>query len=152
MAKYSALLQRTASASASVGTLTAPASSMRRAKIYDFTLGSEAVPADVANLWRLSRCTAPGTNTAVTPSPLDTADAACVTVAGQANSVEPTYTSSGAIVLADTPLNQKATYRWIASPGGELVIPATASNGFGLLTPTAGSSSNMTAFYYFEEQ
>jgi len=152
MAKYAVVLQRTASSSASVGTLTAPASSMRRFKIYEFTLGSEAVPADVANLWRLSRCTAPGTNTAVTPNPLDPADAACVTVAGQINTVEPTYTSSGAVVMADDPLNQKATYRWIAAPGGEIVIPATASNGVGLLTPTAGSSSNMTGFYYFEEQ
>jgi hypothetical protein len=150
MAKYSAKMQRTASSSASVGIVNAPASGMRRAKIYDLVFGSEGTPADVANLWQLQRATAAGTTTAVTPQALDPADAAAVTVAGENATVEPTYTSNA--FLLTVALNQKATFRWIAAPGGELLIPATASNGIGIKTPTAGSSVAISAAVHFEEQ
>lgn len=150
MAKYAASMQRTASASGSVGNLNAPASGMRRAKLYFLEVGSEGAPADVANLWQLQRTTAAGTSTSVTPQPLDSADAAAVTVAGQNHTVEPTYTANA--ILLNVPLNQKATLQWQAAPGGELVIPATASNGIGIRTPTAGSSVAITSQVHFEEQ
>lgn len=150
MANAAVTMQRTASASASVGAVSAPGSSMRRYKLYEFVFGSEGAPADVANLWQIQRTTAAGTSTAVTPQLLDTADAAVVTVAGQNHTIEPTYTAGA--VVADAPLNQKATYRWIAAPGKEIVVPATASNGLGIKTPTAGSAVAITAMVYFEEQ
>jgi hypothetical protein len=150
MGKYAAKGQRTASANTTVMGLNAPGSGMRRAKIYDLILGSEGAPADVANLWELNRFTAAGTSTAFTPLPLDPADAAAATVAGENHSAEPTYTA--AAKLLEVALNQKATFRWVAIPGGELVIPATASNGIGIRTPTAGSSVAITAEAHFEEQ
>src|SRR5690348_2288983 len=119
MAKYSADFQRTASTSASLGSLTSDATRARRAKIYDVILGSEATPADAALLFTFRRCTAAGTNTSVTPQPLDPADFATEFDAGENHSAEPTYTA-GAILL-NIPLNQRATFRWVAAPGGELV-------------------------------
>lgn len=142
-------LQRTASASASVGHLSCPGASMRRIRLYEFVFGSEGTPADVANLWQWQRTTAIGTSTGVTPQLLDPADAALITVAGQNHTVEPTYTANA--IMHSAALNQKATYRWIAAPECEIIVPATANNGLGLKTPTAGSSVGITATAYFQE-
>jgi hypothetical protein len=150
MAKFGVRLQRTASATLAVGSLTAAAANMRRAKIYDFILGSEATPADNAFLWSIQRCTTAGTaGTNPTPLALDPGDSLASTiVAGQAHSVTPT----GSTELMAVALNQRATFRWVAAPGGELMIPATASNGIKWETPTAGGLVAVTASVMFEEQ
>jgi hypothetical protein len=150
MAKYSAQFNRAASAAAAVGTITADATTPRRQKIYDILVGSEAAPADFAFLWTLDRCTTAGTSTAVTPTKLDPADAAALADAGENHTAEPTFTA-GEVALS-IPLNQRATIRWVASPGGELIIPAVASNGIGIRTPTAGAAAAITASVHFEEQ
>lgn len=149
MGKYAVDMQRTASASASVGTLTCPGSGMRRIKVFFVNIGSEGSPADVANLWQFQRVTAAGTSMAVTPASLDTADAASTSVCGEAHTVEPTYTAN--TVLLNLALNQKATLQFQPNPGSELVIPATASNGIGVRTPTAGSSVAVTCQIHYEE-
>jgi len=149
MAKYSARLQRTASTTLAVGSLTAAASSPRRCKIYELIVGSEATPADNAFLWELQRCTTAGTATAFTPVALDPADPAATTVAGVNHTVAPTATA--AALLLSAAVNQRVTMRWVAIPGGELVLPATASNGAVLLTPTS-SAVAVTATVHFEEQ
>ncbi len=149
MAKFGVSMQRTASTTLAVGSLTAAAASMRRAKIYDFILGSEATPADNAFLWSVQRCTSAGTATAANMNPLDTGDSLATTiVGGQNHTVDPT----GALVVWAIALNQRATFRWVAAPGGELVIPATASNGFKWETPTAGGLVSVTVSANFEEQ
>jgi hypothetical protein len=148
VAAYSVELRRTASTTASVGTITADATRPRRNKLYSLLVGSEATPADNAFLWRLRRVTAAGTSTAVTPQPLDPADAATETDAGENHSVEPTYTSNSELLVI--PLNQKATFRWF-DPQRPFTAPATASNGFGLDTPTATAVA-VAAMAHFEEQ
>lgn len=149
MAGYAVELNRTASTTASLGSITADATRPRRGKVYDILFGSEATPADNAFRYILQRCTAAGTSTGVTPQPLDPADAATETDAGENHTIEPTYTAN-AILLA-VGLNQRATFRWVASPGGELVYPATASNGLGVQTPTS-SAVTITATIHFQEQ
>jgi hypothetical protein len=149
MSSFAVELRRTASTTASVGSITADATRPRRGKLHDLVVGSEATPADNAFLWRVRRCTAAGTSTAVTPVALDPADAATETDAGENHTVEPTYTANSELLLI--PLNQKATFRWAAAPGKELVWPATASNGIGVETPTA-SAVTVAAMAYFEEQ
>lgn len=151
MAKFSALMQRTASTTLAVGALTAAAASPRRAKVYDILVGSEATPADNSFLWQFQRCTTAGTaGSAVTPQSLDPADTLASTiVCGQAHSVNPTLTANA--FLLSLGLNQRASFRWVAAPGGELMIPATASNGIGIITPTAGLVAvSVTA--HFDEQ
>src|SRR5882757_6833051 len=130
MAKYISQVNRTASAVASLGSWGADATRPRRGKFYDIIVGSEAAPADNAFLYIFQRCTALGTSTAVTPSPLDPADAVTESDAGENHTVEPTYTAN--LVLLALPLNQRATFRWVAPQGGELVYPATAGNGIGV--------------------
>lgn len=132
--------QRTASASASLGSMTADATRPRRLSVLDLILGSEATPADAAILFTVRRCTAAGTSTAVTPTMTNPADPATEYDAGENHSAEPTYTA-GAILL-NLPLNQRATFRWAAlKEDAEWVMPATASNGFGIETDTISSGT-----------
>lgn len=149
MAKYSALLQRTASATLSVGSLTAAASNPRRFRLFHLILGSEATPADVAFLWQAQRCTTAGTATAVTPQSLDPGDSIASTVVGGTNhTVDPTLTSN-ALPLS-IPLNGRATFPWYANPGSEIMCAATASNGLAIRTPTMTAQA-VTATAHFDE-
>lgn len=151
MAKYSIDGQDTNNAATTIVGFTADATRPRRSKLYDVIVGSDATPADNAAEYNIQRIVATGTSTAITPQPLDPADAATETDAGEAHSIEPTYTSNA--VLGNIMSNQRATVRWVASPGGELVIPATASNGLGFLSVTvAGSAVNTGVQLYIEEQ
>lgn len=148
MARYSIDGQDTNTAATSILGLTGSAAI--RPKIYDLTMGSDATPADNAAEYVLQRSTAAGTSTAVTPEKLDPLTSAAVATAGEAHSVEPTYTAN-AIVL-QWAQNQRATYRWVAAPGGELICTATAANGIGLqVIGIAGSAVNMNVTMHFEE-
>lgn len=137
MANFAVQMNRTASTSLSLGTWVADATRPRRLKFYEYIFGSEASPADNSFLYIVQRCTTAGTLTGVTPSPLDPADAATESDAGENVTIEPTYTAN--LVLLAIGLNQRATFRWVAAPGSELVTPATASNGMGIQTTTASA-------------
>jgi len=149
VANYVVQLNRTASTTASLGSVGADATRPRRGKWYDLVFGSEASPADNAFLYIVQRCTALGTSTAVTPSPLDPADAATESDSGENHTIEPTYTAN--LVLLSIALNQRATFRWVAPPGGELVYPATASNGLGIQTTTASAVAISATVMYAEQ-
>lgn len=116
-----------------ITSLTAIRGASRRVRIYDFTIGSEAAPVDNAIVHTAQRFTAVGTAGAgVTPQSLDPADPASITTAGENHSIEPTYTANA--ILWTMAANQRATYRWVAAPDGELIIPDTANNGIGWRT------------------
>ena len=121
-----------------------------RPSIYDLVMGSDATPADNAAEYVLQRTTTAGTSTAVTPRPLDPLTVAATATAGEAHSAEPTYTAN--IILLQWAQNQRATFRWVAAPGGELVIAATAANGIGLrVIGIAGSAVNVNANFFHSE-
>ena len=149
MAKYAIDGQDTNTAATTILGVDA-GTTARRGKVYDLTLGSDATPADNAAEYALQRYTVDGTSTAVTPQALDPADAAALAEAGEAHSVEPTYTANG--LLLQWGQNQRATYRWVAAPGGELVYPATADNGLGIQVITVTTAANVNAMMHFEEQ
>lgn len=150
MAKYSIDGQDTNTAATTVIGVDA-GTTVRRIKVYDLICGSDATPADNAAEYVLQRYTVDGTATAITPQALDAADAASLSEAGEAHSIEPTYTAN-AIVLAWAQ-NQRATFRWVAAPGGEVVVPATADSGVGVQVITvAGSAVNTNVTMHFEEQ
>ena len=80
MARYSFEANDTADGTLASGGLLADATTQRRCKIYDWMVGSEATPGDTALLWVIDRgTTGLGTSSAVTPSPLDLADAVSIT-------------------------------------------------------------------------
>lgn len=150
MANYAAKLSKaTTSATVSLGSIEAPASGQRRIALYDIIMGSDATPADNAFLFELQRSTTAATGTAVTPLPLDPADAAAAALAKSNNTVDGTKTA-GQIPLS-VPLNQRATFRWVAAPGSEIIIPATASNGLHINTPTAINTPAAEVTTFFRE-
>jgi len=119
-----------------------------RARIYDFIIGSRASVADNACTYNFQRFTAAGTSTAFTPVALDPGDAASLAASGVNATVTPTYTANA--YLLNISANQRATFRWIAAPGSELVIPATTANGIGVKgTPT--TAFNVDGSILFEE-
>lgn len=149
MARWSAGFNKGAANVQTVAYVGAAAASPRRAKIYDWTLGCGASPADNAFTHIGQRCTTAGTGTAGTPNSLDPADTLASTiVVKDTMTADPTLTAS-AFVFRKA-LNQRATFRWVAAPYGEIIIPATASNGVAL----GLSASTTTSFDYdvhFEE-
>lgn len=153
MAKYSVDgTQAIASPDDTTLNITCDSLTVRRGKIVEFTLGSDgaATAADTIVTWTAQRCTTQGTNTSVVPLALNPADAVALTNAGENHTAEPTYTADA--VLFKAGLHMRATYRWVAAPGAELVFPATANNGIGWF-PTHASATHLTvAHALFEEQ
>lgn len=122
-----------------------------RPQIYDMMLGSDATPADNAAEYAVQRTTGVGTEgSGVTPTPLDPLTPASATDGAEAHSGEPTYTAN--LIGLQWGQNQRATYRWVAAPGGELVAIATAANGWGIQTiGIAGSAVNTNCTMHFRE-
>jgi hypothetical protein len=114
----------------------------RRGKVYDLLIGADGTPADNAIQWDISRCTTVGTGTATTPNPLDPADEAALIVCTSCLTVEPTVTANSS--LFNLAINQRASYRWVANPGSELVIPATNLNGLAFRALSAGYTGTLT--------
>ena len=109
-----------------------------RPRIYDFLIGSNATPADNSGEYVFRRTTTAGTSTAFTPVALDPGDPSATGTFGVNHSAEPTYTANADLLHFAT--NQRATFRWVAAPMGELVLPA-AANGVGLLAVAVGGSA-----------
>ena len=139
MGVYTAELNRTGT-TADIGSIEAPASSMRRVALMKAEFGIDAAPADATLVWQMIRLSAAATGTAVTPNPVNPADAAAVTLA------KDVITAGGTegVLLESLPLNQRATYTWVGYGDGELIIPATANAGIKLKN-SASSSLGATA-------
>lgn len=134
-----------------ITSLTAQTSGLRRAWVYDISFGLSDVPnaTDCPYVFDVSRQTTLGTGTNATPAPLDTADTACTTVATVNYTVEPTITASTELLTMG--LNQRASFRWVAVPGSELVIPATNVNGIaGRMKSTNYASTAICDMKFFE--
>lgn len=117
-------------------------------RLYDLLISCGATPASQAGQYQIGRITTAGTaGSAVTPAALDPTDPAATASAGISYSAEPTYTSGK--TLLQVSVNQQATWRWVAAPGGELVMPPTANNGLGMLCQavTSAFATDLTMHY-----
>ncbi len=123
-----------------------------RPRVFDVLIGCNATPADQSAQHAVTLFTAAGTTAASAPTPLslDSGDTAAVSTAGWTHSVEPTYAATSANKLL-IDLNQRATFRWVASPGYELTAPATAANGLGARLVAATTSLIVDYTIYFFE-
>jgi hypothetical protein len=138
MARWGLSANSSGSSVKSVLLLTAAASSPRRAKILDWLIGSSQSPADNVFVHQIQRCTTAGTGTTVTPNATDPADTLASTiVATQAVTADPTLTAG-------------ASFRWVAAPYDELIIPATASNGLAFIVSAATTTTFAECVMYEE--
>lgn len=147
MPRYAAALEDAYAAALTTGGHVSRGAS-RRAKVFDFMFGSDGTPADnVIDLVVRRHTTAP-TSTAVVADSLDPADPAAITTCGENVTAEPTFAGTG---LMELPVNQRASYRWVAAPGGELVIPDTANAGIAFRHNGAVAAGNFNMTVHFEE-
>lgn len=124
------------------------ASTTVRPRIFDAIMGSSATPADQAGNIVIGRTTTTGTAASnPTPGQTDPGDVAATATAGITHSAEPTYS---AVFFGTIPLNQRASFRWVANPGFECIVPATASNCGGIKrnSSTANYVSTATLYWY----
>lgn len=119
-----------------------------RPAVYDFICGAAGTPADNVMQYALQRFTAAGTTTAKVPNPLDSSDAAAVSVCGVDASIEPTKTAATINVRIDA--NQRASFRWVAAPDSEFRAPATAANGIAAtaLSPAYTGTAGCTVLFW----
>ncbi len=120
-----------------------------RPSIYDVLVGTTGTPADNALEFLLQNHTADGTGDALTPTALDSGDPPAGGAYLGNHSAEPTY--SAGEVLLKFGLNQRATFRWVAAPGSEIVLPASATAGAGLVGFHASYTGLYTGAILFEE-
>lgn len=142
MRRYSGFSNATNTASTTVPMFTIVGIATTRIRVYDFISGSDATPADNAGKFSFRRISARGTSTAsVTPNPLDPADPASLAAAyDTAWSGNPTITANSD--LLQFAHNQRATFRWVAAPDSELIIPATAGAGLALMAVVTTATAN----------
>lgn len=135
----------TAKTIAVVGTVTA---TLIRPAIYDVIVGTTGTPADNAMRYGVQRFTVAGTTTAKTANALDPGDVASLATCGVDASIEPTKTA--AAILVDIAANQRASFRWVAAPDGELKGPATNANGLAItsLSPAYTGATFATCHYW----
>jgi hypothetical protein len=122
-----------------------------RPKIYDVLMSSGSTPADNVGTFKFQRCTTAGTaGSNPTPNALDPGDPSPAAVIGLAIfSVGPTLTANA--FVHSFSMNQRATVRWVASPGGEWVMPATANYGLALMNTARNSDFTVDFTIAWEE-
>jgi hypothetical protein len=119
-------------------------------KIHQLILGSPATPADIATQFDVLRHTAAGTTgTAVVEKPTDPqAGAAACNLRGGTLGAEPTYEAD---FLVEIPLNQRATFTWIANPGRELRTVVGTANGIGVRSVASGGTASTSVTIAWDE-
>lgn len=138
----------TAATAGIIGIYNPASATMAAAKIYEWAIGAGANSADNTYSVRAKRVSsAPVWTTAITPSPLDAKAGASVTLAGAAQ----TTAGSAGVMLGQWGFHMRGGYRWVAIPGGELVVPLVFSNGIILEYFFAQGTDVMEAEMYFEE-
>ncbi len=113
----------------------------KRAFMSEMLIGINGTMSDEVADWRIRRITTDGgTSSAVTPNPVDGADGVAITAGAENYTIESTITADSELLEAT--IHRRATYRWVAQPGKELVIPDTAGGGlaFEILAPSAAGN------------
>ena len=120
-----------------------------RPKIFEFAVGSSASPADQASRYLIARSStgAPtgGANPAI--GPLDFADPAALATSYDSATGGETMST----VLMMFSVNLRATFRWVAAPTKEFVIPNTQYAGCGLQVAAQTAAYNVDLTLMWEE-
>lgn len=155
MRRYNGYTNQTNTASTTAALFNIVGATNARLAVYDIESASDATPADNAAKFALQRTTADfGTPTAVTPRPLDPADPASLALFSAPGGTAVTATAN--VFVLQWAQNQRATFRWIAAPDGELIIPqgtnqTTTINGLCLMPLVATAAVNYVFSVHWRE-
>jgi hypothetical protein len=139
-------------------------SSVHRIWLYEVNMGNIGTPADLTSVYYIGQVTDAGASGgAITATAIEdgtTNSKVAISVVHGNLTTEPTYVGRGGSVnlttpangdLLRVPLNHRATYRWVAPPGGEFVAPALANDGFGGIASHASATTDyMIGFHWIE--
>jgi len=89
----------------------------------------------------------PSAGTAQTGGPLDLADGVALGLGYAAVTAGPTLST----ILDLFSVNMQATFRWVAIPNGEFVIPNTNYAGCGIQCVNQSTAYNFTTMLFWEE-
>lgn len=135
---------------------------LRRGMIYDILIGTNGTPADNYMEFDVTRVTmgassvlGGGVSSVSSNLSIDLADNyGFVAMAGINSSVETAFTATTEQWYVG--INQRASYRWVAAPGSELVYPAassaTGNNGYALRARSGGYTGTATGNILFQER
>lgn len=141
-------MNTTAATAGNVNLLNPASATMAAAKVYEWEAGPAANSADNTYTVKGIRQSTVGTFTnAVTPSPLDAKAGASITGANNTQTAAPTL----GVELGRWGFHMRGGYRWVAIPGGELVVPLVFSNGIQWSTTFAQGSDVLNWSIYFDE-
>jgi hypothetical protein len=129
--------------------MSAQTTGLTRGRIYHFLIGTAGAPANNYMEYDLSRSTTIVTGTNVTPQAVSPADTPAGSVGTVNFTAEPTVTAASSLFYL--PLNQQATFQWVAKDGCELWWPATALNGLTLRARSAAYTGVTGATIHHEE-
>ena len=150
MGSYYSSHQAAAGTALSMIVLTSAAAS--RGRIHQLIIGSDATPADVATEFALLRHTAAavgGTALGRKPSDPLMPPALCTVLGG--TMTEPTYEAVATEGLLQIPLNQRATFTFIANPGREFATVIAVTDGIGLRSVASGGTPNINVSMAWDE-
>jgi hypothetical protein len=150
-ARWGVRLPKGASNVQTIGVLACAATApLHRARVNDVSVGCSASPADNTFDIVFQRCTTVGTGTGVTPNAMDPADTTASTIQAVGTITSDPALTASAFLGGIPPINQRASFRWVAVPAQEIVIPAVASNGIAIAL-SATSTTTFTANAGYEE-
>lgn len=117
--------------------------------VNDIEFGTAGTPADNYMEYDVSRSTTVGTGTSATPNPVNPLSKAATTVATTCLTAEPTVTSNSSLLYI--PVNQRASYRWVAVPGCELQGIVTNLYGLAFRSRSAAYTGKIGVTAFFVE-
>lgn len=147
MASYTSAHRTPAGTNLTILALESAAASV--GKIHQAIVGSDSTPADIATRFDFVRHTVAGTGgTAVVEKPTDPQSPAAACNLRGGTMTEPTYEAD---MLEEVPLNQRATFTWIANPGRELRTTIGTANGIGFRCISSGGTPNVNLSLMWDE-
>ncbi len=131
-----------------VGELTSGVTT-HRPRVYDMIFSHGTAPGDTVIRWEIGRITVTGAGTGITENSLDP-DAPAADVLAEEEIGTTGFTVVADSQFLDFDLNQRATFRWVAAPGGEILMPATAAFGLGWNASSATVQIARTSVHWEE--
>jgi hypothetical protein len=122
---------------------------LTRGRVYDLGFGSSAIPADAVVLWRVARSSsAVAVGGAVVETPIASSDGAPASqlIAISDVTTEPGYEE----IFIDIGVNQRASWRWVAAPEGELITPGDATAAIGI-EPNGTGGGEARGYLHWQE-
>jgi len=120
-----------------------------RGQIFELNVGADGPPnaTDCQIIYDCSRKTVVGTGVTGIINPMNPADPAARTTCIINSTIEPTVTANS--MVWSVMLNQRASQRWIAAPGYELIWPNTSANGLTCraLSPTYAAPVGVAVYF-----